>query len=101
MCWIGAERPACSHKRDVRARKQHDCCECDVPIKPGDVHEVVSGIWDGRPDRYRTCLGCVALRAEVIAHERKDGCLGDDAIPPFGELYMAAREYGLLPKEAA
>lgn len=50
-------------KKIVRtARKEHRCDECYRTIMPGEKYEYVSGIWDGRPESYKTCLDCVSLR---------------------------------------
>jgi predicted RNA-binding Zn-ribbon protein involved in translation (DUF1610 family) len=54
--------PSCFTQKTVKARKRHFCVECQTIIHPGEHHEVYSGIWDGTPDRHRTCLACVELR---------------------------------------
>ena len=47
------------------ARKQHKCCECGDPIKPGDRYEYVCGKWDSRIDVYKTCAGCENIRKSL------------------------------------
>lgn len=46
-----------------KARKKHECCECDVPILPGKKYEDTTGISnDGDPFQFRTCLPCSNIR---------------------------------------
>jgi len=45
-----------------KARKSHKCYECDRKIKPCEEYEVASGIWSGRPDRFKTCADCLSIR---------------------------------------
>lgn len=49
--------------RDIirKARKQHTCCECGEPIKPGQRYEYVSGIFGHEPFWQRTCLQCAQI----------------------------------------
>ena len=54
--------PSCSSQATRRARKPHACCECDETIPVGASYEYYSGVWDGRPDAYKTCLSCVEIR---------------------------------------
>jgi hypothetical protein len=51
--------------RVVKARKQHKCYECRMPIVPGDRYEYVTGKCDGAIDTFRTCGKCVDLRTWV------------------------------------
>ena len=54
-------------KRMGRARKDHQCNECGAPIRPGEVYERVSGMWD-RTDGvhvFETCERCRDLRVWV------------------------------------
>lgn len=68
-CYDG-DAPACFTQKNRRARKPHSCIECSKAIAPGTVYEHISGIWDGRPDSFSTCLRCVVLReAHVKAEE--------------------------------
>jgi hypothetical protein len=70
--------------RSVRAaRKEHDCCECDDGIKPGDKYEHYSGIWDRRPDSFKTCLSCVEIRDHFACNGWMFGCLWEDLAQNF------------------
>ena len=72
----------------VRARKEHRCCECGNPIRKGCRYERVSGIWDGRPARFKTCLICRFIRHRWKG-TRSHWSESDVA---FGELYLTIRE---------
>lgn len=52
----------CSSTRVRTARATHKCCECREPIAAGARYEYCSGIWDGSPNAYKTCLSCVEIR---------------------------------------
>ena len=52
----------CCHEKIRKARKRHRCCECYRDILPGEYYEYVSGIWDGTPDDYKTCLDCKSVK---------------------------------------
>jgi len=53
---------SCCKERIRTARKKHRCGECLKDINPGDKYEYVSGIWDGVPHSYKTCLDCKSVR---------------------------------------
>lgn len=53
---------SCSSTTIRKARKDHRCVECRETIKAGDRYEFVSGVWDGEPAAYKTCLSCVEIR---------------------------------------
>lgn len=55
----------CSEKL-VRARKPHICGECGDPIQPGDLHEYVTGKWDGCFSDHRTCARCLNVRHDYF-----------------------------------
>lgn len=55
----------------VRARKQHHCSECRIAIEPRDEYERTFGIWDGRPETFRTCMACVRARSTMLRALRK------------------------------
>lgn len=57
--------PECCEQVRPVARKTHTCCECHGEIRIGETYERCSGIWDGEPMRFKTCLDCVAMRTEL------------------------------------
>lgn len=54
--------PACTNTIYRTARRQHTCCECRATIQPGTVYEYASGVWDGTPDSFKTCMLCIDAR---------------------------------------
>lgn len=60
--------PSAFNEKMRNAIKEHNCCECSKQIKPGEKYQYCSGVWDGAPDSYKTCLLCVKLR-ENYANE--------------------------------
>lgn len=54
--------PSCSNAISRTARRQHTCCECRATIQPGDVYEYASGVWDGTPGSFKTCMLCIDAR---------------------------------------
>jgi hypothetical protein len=51
----------------VKARKEHRCCECSQPIKPGEVYERAVAKYDGRIYSYKTCTPCSRIRHDYCA----------------------------------
>lgn len=78
--------PTISSCKLVKARRQHTCCECGDPIQPGQTYELVKGLWDGRWDTFKTCIGCTRIREDLCPHgwlhgglaEQVQECLGFD-----------------------
>ncbi len=69
------------------ARKTHCCYECARQILPGCKHQKYSGIWDGEPARFRTCILCATIRDAV----NKLLPRGEDPLA-FGELGQYLRD---------
>jgi hypothetical protein len=72
--------------RTVKARKQHQCCECRTPIAIGEQHYAIAGKWDGDLMTFRQhlecCQACRFIRDEMNAGEPwEERCVG------FGELF--------------
>lgn len=70
--------PSAFTEKERKARKIHKCCECTHEITVGEKYQYVSGIWDGEPDSYKTCLSCATLRSDYT-------CKAGDELA-FGEL---------------
>lgn len=77
------------HEEIVTARKPHHCCECGMTIAKGEKYETVSGMWDGRCDRIKTCLPCVATRRQATEGIKAADCC---ELPAFGELRQYLRD---------
>lgn len=73
-----------------KARKDHKCCECRRLILKGSHYIYSSGIWDGGPDSYKTCIRCDRLRKRAIKRYEPDF---PDEGPAFGLLLDWIREY--------
>lgn len=54
--------PKAFNEADRQAQTPHFCCECQRVILPGETYRYESGIWDGRPNAYKTCVDCLSLR---------------------------------------
>lgn len=67
-CDVG-NAPSCFRAVQRKARKQHRCVECGKSILAGALYEYTSGIWDGAPSDFKTCLRCVVLREAHIKAE--------------------------------
>ena len=65
MSWSVLEMPSCYSETMRKARKKHRCCECRGSILPGESYRYKSGIWEGRPDSFKTCVDCEQLRKEI------------------------------------
>lgn len=78
------DRPAAYAEETRRARKEHDCTECGLPIRKGDRYEYVSGIWDGSPSSFKTCMLCVEIRTHFACSGGwLFGCLWEDLAENF------------------
>lgn len=58
------------HRVERRARKPHQCAECDRVIDPGERYEFTTGLLDGYWDHFHTCAHCLAARVwlERVCH---------------------------------
>ena len=54
--------PSAFNAKIRKAIKKHQCCECDQSINTGETYQYCSGVWDGAPDSYKTCISCLTLR---------------------------------------
>lgn len=43
------------------ARKPHICYECGNTIEKGDIYQITSGVWDGRPASFKWCDTCTTI----------------------------------------
>jgi hypothetical protein len=76
--------PATIYREELRrARKQYSCGECGDPIKVGALHEVSTGLWDGKWYTHRTCARCVNVRTDYF-YRWIYGCMVEDFIEAHG-----------------
>lgn len=66
-----AESPTVYCEEDVKARKQHRCCECRGFIQPGEIYHRHSGLWDGEWNTFKVCLDCDAIMHEINEEGKK------------------------------
>lgn len=74
--------PSCSSSTVRTARKDHRCCECREIIGKGQRYEYLSGVWDGSPASFKTCLSCVEIRQHFAGK-----CDDQDSMPTLGQLW--------------
>jgi hypothetical protein len=84
--------PSCYREQQRTARKSHECCECHEPIVAGQKYEYASGVWDGSPGSYRTCLPCARIRDHYCAHGFILGSLRTQLQDCLGFDYLTAPE---------
>ena len=54
--------PSMHSKSHRKARKTHQCSECERNILPGEEYEYVFGVWAGDTNQFKTCLDCLSVR---------------------------------------
>ena len=86
------DAPSCSVVKTRRARKEHKCCECHGLILPGSRYEYTSGIWDGDPMDFKTCLTCVAIREQYCPRSWVYGMLAESIHECLGFDYRKVEE---------
>jgi hypothetical protein len=85
MCLI----PEAFREYERRARRAAKCYECGREIAPGVTYSYASGIWDGEPSAYKTCLRCKRLKVLVEKEGYDDGA---ECGITFGGLFELIRE---------
>ena len=73
------------------ARKEHKCCECEQPIKPGQKYEYVSGCYEGKWDVWRTCIPCKSIRGRYCPDGFFFGFLRDNLYECLGMDYITGK----------
>ena len=93
-----SELPSCTSDKVRKARKKHKCCECQNPIDIGENYHYLSGIWNGEPKDYKTCMGCRELREYAYSFARDMQC-NDEEYPALGEIHYWISEYEITPEQ--
>lgn len=70
-----SDNPAKFYKSNkVKGRKEYECAECLRIIRRAEVHEYVSGMWEGDFATFRTCQQCLdtiaAMELDCFCHTR-------------------------------
>lgn len=108
MCFThGCDSPTGYEETIRKARKEHRCCECRLPIRAGETYQHVWGVWDGHMETFKTCAACHWLRNRIGDEESRHGCRGAETMPGFTGMYELAFDeapvgrwvYGLLKLE--
>lgn len=63
--------------KTVMAKKEHKCCECKRAIEPGEKYRNECLKFEGKLERWKTCLDCLSVRREIFC-SFYFGCLWDD-----------------------
>src|SRR5687767_6685191 len=95
MCFDGGDAPRVYEERHHKARKEHKCCECRLPIRPGERYLACFGVWDGTAETFKICEVCEWFRSRIIEIEEEAGCAGE-SFPPFGSVQSLMTDYGLI-----
>jgi len=66
------------HEQIVKARKPHQCYECNCEIKQGEKYERVTGKWEGEFNVYEFCLICSEISNCLSCDGRCFGNLWED-----------------------
>ena len=74
------EPAACYIKKQVRARKVHNCVECGGEIQPGETYELVVAKWGEKFDRIKTCHICLSVREVFFCDGFFHGQIWDDLL---------------------
>lgn len=89
---MGNELPSCFASKEVAARKAHLCCECGKRIERGSKYVTVTGIWLGKPERFKQCRYCASLSQFASAFWQSTGGMKDEG-PPLGDLWGWLSEF--------
>lgn len=104
-CWCSiyisdAEGPSAFSFKYRVARKEHRCCECRCLISPGDTYLYESGIWEGAPTQFKTCLACESVRGVYFCgfeYGRLWEMLWED-MREVGDLWLDGRVMKIIPE---
>lgn len=97
MCMTHVDMPSCYTERLRTARKVHKCSECANEIRSGEKYRYDSGIWDGHPHTYKTCMSCVRIREWLGGEMKAERLYPNEHVDEcgawvFGELAEACYE---------
>lgn len=87
--------PSNYKERNVKARKEHTCCECGETIKVGEVYQCATGIWSDEWRTYRTCMTCTHIRKDMCCNQFIFGTLRDDIVEFYGVDYVTGETFGV------
>ena len=68
MCSIDGERADVWYQTEHRARIQHKCQSCALPIEPGHVYLRTFCVYDGDVSTKKVCAVCAQIWIEFQTH---------------------------------
>jgi hypothetical protein len=75
--YCGDGEPVAYYRETRRtARKQHECCACEIQILPGHRYWVIAACWDGRVQGWKRCARC-----QLIHEQLRPLCRANDEWP--------------------
>lgn len=78
------------HKKEVVARKDYKCSECDRDIPKGTKYQVASMKCDGEFSSYKTCLACAEIREVFYCEgEQFGGMFWEQMEELFGDITVS------------
>jgi hypothetical protein len=94
----------CDWTRQRKARKKHNCCECNKTIQKGEYYSYSSGIWEHEPYSSKTCGYCAEL-VKLCCHLASKLKYQDEHYPTISGLsdFMSnfKHDYGITIEQAA
>ena len=64
--YCGDGEPVAYYRETPRtARKQHECCACEIPIQAGHRYWVIATCWDGRVRSWKRCARCQFIHEQL------------------------------------
>lgn len=69
-------------ERQPKARKEHRCCECTLPIQIKEQYHRIESLYEGSWETFKMHLSCQDFRQMVYDHEREEGCEYTESWPP-------------------
>lgn len=67
MCDASCDGPQVQEGEWRRAAKAHHCYACHEAIRVGELHHVLSGVWEDGWESYRHCVRCWRMVCELGA----------------------------------
>lgn len=103
MCFYYDDGPAkIWNEKVVKARKDHQCSECQCPIPKGAYYRNINFLWEDGWETCYLCARCNFVRHIIHQFELKEGCHDNESWPPVFDLSEAwmngqyAQETGFL-----
>lgn len=64
--YCGDGEPVAYYRETLRtARKQHECCACEIPIQPGNRYWVIAACYDNTVRGWKRCERCQFIHQQL------------------------------------